>query len=142
MEQITNPILQECASYFVSMRKNLILGAELLYKIREEELWKGTYNNFSEYIVDEIKMDTGRISKILSSYEHFVVKNGIVPAQMVDATEENLYLATKMTGSAEEQLAKALTLTRSELRQQTAYEKNGEEHSCNFKCTVCGKSPQ
>ena len=134
-------LLKECILAFTAAKNSLFEAAQMLWFIRRDEVWKDEYDSWTDFVQNGIKMDKGRVSKLLTSYEHFVVQNGVELAQLTEAQEESLYLASKMEGTVDEQLAKSLTLTRSELRAQSLYEKTGEEHECSFRCTVCGRSP-
>ena len=132
-------ILEETAQYFSTARVNLIAGAANLHKIREEELWKSEYESFSEYLED-IQVSQGMASKLISTYQFYVLENNITQAKLVGIDHEKLYLALKLPGTAEKKLTSAMTLSRQELRQEVADPNDECPHDETIKiCASCHK---
>jgi len=110
-------VLDETASFFTTARQNLMAGAAGLYKIRTEELWKEKYASFAEYLED-IQVSQGMASKLISTFQFYVLDNGFSQAKLENIDHEKLYLALKLEGTAEKKYTSALTLSRQELRQE------------------------
>jgi hypothetical protein len=110
-------ILDDTARCFSSARQSLITGAAGLYKIKEESLWQERYGSYAEYLED-IQVSQGMASKLVSTYQFYVLDNGLSQAKLENIDHEKLYLALKLPGTAEKKLASAQTLSRQELRQE------------------------
>lgn len=130
-------ILKDCADSFKAGRHHLMMAVAMLYEIKEKELWKGKFDHFTDYIEEECKMDKGQASKLLLSYEHFVVNGPVEPAQLEKVNPERLYLAMKLKGSKVQQFKQALLLPKSDLKQQAVYEQTGEECAHKETITIC-----
>lgn len=135
-------ILEKCAESFKAGRHHLILATALLYEIKSKELWKEKHETLTEYIEEECKMDKGQASRLLASYEHFVVNGPVEHAQLENVSLERLYLATKLKGSKATQFKQALLLQRGELKKQAVYEQTGEECPHTTVITICAKCHQ
>ena len=142
MNEITNSILQETAKCFTAARKNLMQGAAQLYKISKEDLWdNGQYSSFSEYLNGECQISDSFASKLITVYTHYVINGGVSQIKLESVDYEKLYLATKLTGDAEEQAVKAETLSRSEIKDELG-SKDGVDcaHTNLIQiCAHCGK---
>lgn len=128
MSNVSTQVLDKCAELFQAGRKNLLAAAGLLYKIKQEELYKVQFETFTEYVEEQCLMDIGQASRLLTTFEHYVVKGGLEPAQLAEINPEKLYLARSLEGSPQQQSVKALTLSKQELKSQRILEQTGEEH--------------
>lgn len=135
-------ILEKCSDLFQGARKNLFSAAALLYKIRDEELWKEKYESLNEYIEEECLMDKGQASRLLTTFEHYVIKGGVELAQLEEVNPEKLYMARQLQGSPSQQAVKATHLSKQELKAQKIFELKGAEcehtHTIQI-CADCGK---
>lgn len=128
-------VLEDCISAFKIAHTGLFEATHLLYRIRKEDLWEGHHSSFSDFL-EECGISRGYASRLLTAYEHFVIEGGVSQRNLQGIDPEKLYLATKLTGSTDEQLTKALTLTRSELRLEHSDEKP-HDHQWIEICTIC-----
>lgn len=138
MQTVVN-VLEQAATFFQNARRSLIAGAELLYKIRQGNLWEGQYSSFAEYVEDECQISRGQASKLLTVYEHFVITHGVSQRNLEGADMEKLYLATSLEVEPEQALIRAKTLTRQELRDELS---SGPQGDCAHDCehfTLCGR---
>lgn len=107
----------------------------LLHRIFAEKLYEGRYSSFGEFVENGLGKSQGWASKQLAVYRHFHLEGGI-GQDALELDTEKLYLASKTEGTPEEQLSRAKTLTRSELKQ----EKNeAQPHKGDFAsiCRTC-----
>ena len=130
-------ILEECAEKFAGARKNALQGIALLWKIREEGLFRETHQSFGAFAEEECGLNASQASRYLTAFEHFSIQGGFSIAQIGEVDVEKLYIAKSLSGSAEEQLAKAQSLSIRELKAQNVYEKTGEECAHEKTYTAC-----
>lgn len=131
-------VLEEVRQMIKIARVSLFRAAASLYRIREENLFSAKFESFNDYLED-IDLDKSQASRLLTAYEHFCVKGGIEPTQLEAINPEKLYLATALDGSIKQQLTKAKTLTKQELRAERHEEKHGE---CTDHVPICAKCHQ
>ena len=129
--KISVNILDEAARLFTAARVNLIAGTELLWKIREEKMWEGSFSSFSEYLNSECQISDGQASKLLKSYEYFVITHGFGQDKIAGVDFEKLYLSTSLPFEPEGQLLRAKEWTRQEIRDQLS---SGPEGDCKHDC--------
>lgn len=124
---------------FQNARSAIIDAIALLYQVREENAWEGQFGSFNEFLEEGCQMDKGQASRLLTAYEHFAINGRVELAQLRAVNPEKLYLASSLPGTPEEQLAKATTLSRSELNIERA--DKGGEHECAYIeiCKFCHK---
>lgn len=102
--------------------KNQIEGAflemaERLYKIREEKLWEGEYEDFDTFIL-EMKLSKPTVSKLCSVYETFVLTHKIPTKKLAPIGWSSLYAIAPYATTlekAEELVDRAGLLTRDHL---------------------------
>ena len=135
MEIETN-ILDRAITFFETARFNLLAGAADLWKIRKEELWRGNYESFNDYL-REVKISAGTASKLVSVYEHFCVGGRFSQAKLSGTDYENLYMAIRYPGDYDKQLSAAQTLSRQELRQELKNPNDDCEHEAIQICRKC-----
>ena len=137
MNEIKLTVLEECSSCFTSARQNLIRGARYLHDISVGKLWQDNFSSFGEFVEQECQISQSFASKLIAVYNHYLVSGGVSQRNLEGVDAEKLYLALKLPGSPEEQLTKAKTLSRGELKQQKEFEETGEE--CKHTTLICAK---
>ena len=63
---------------------------ERLYNIRKDEIWKGAYNNYSEFLQD-MGISDGHASKLVQIYVRFILEYGIRQAKLAQIGIKKLY---------------------------------------------------
>lgn len=126
-------ILRDCASAFKEVRQNLIEGAALLYKIREEKLYEGKYSSFGAYCEEECQISQSFAAKLCQVYQHYVIAGKISPSVLRGVDTERLYLALRLPGEAEAQFTHAQTWSRSEIKAELA---SGGGAECTHPSTI------
>ena len=109
----------------------------LVYEVYEKELWQGRFSSFNEYVqsTDGLGISPGYASKLRQNEAHYVISGGLSPEKLEGIDNESLYMASKLPGTPEEQVAMAKTLTRQELRET----KNEVEPCVHDPVQICGK---
>lgn len=107
----------------------------LIHKIFADKLWEGRYSSFGEFVESGLNKSQSWASKQLAVYKHYHLEGGIAQ-ELLELDTEKLYLAAKSEGTPEEQLARAKTLNRLELKQE-ANEETPHEHIPVSICRVC-----
>lgn len=122
----------------------LELGARL-YKIREERLWEGSYHSFNEFLCD-LRLTPGNASILASVHKNYVLDGGIEPQKLAGVSYSNLYEAIPLIEKegVEAAASKAITLTRSEIKEEVQEKKLGvHEHApkddSRWAVCECGK---
>lgn len=138
MTQLTNIqiLLQEAKTAFADIRGSIVIAMQKLHEVHESKAWEEQYSSFSEFVEEGLQISQGFASKLLSVHKHYLVEGGYSPENIAGIDYEKLYLAQKSGGKIDEQLAKAKTLSRSELRQERA-ETNDHEHEYIEICKHC-----
>lgn len=120
------------------------LGARL-YKIKEEKMWEGAYDNYTEFL-DDAKINPSLASMLTAIHTKYVIENNIPQKTLVGIGYSNLYEAIPLIESdgIEGTMAKVRTLTRSEIKDEVREEKHGEHnHELGTErwgmCKVCNK---
>ncbi len=105
----------------------LTLG-ERLRKIRGEELWRGQWTSFNEY-VKEMKMSEATATKLINIYDKFIVKFGFEPQRVIDAggwgVVAEVLPMVKSQADAIKWLDKCIYLSREDLRIEVRLAKTG-----------------
>lgn len=132
--------LKKAAECFTALRKNLYEGAQLLYHIKTEELWRGKYESFAEYLEQEVRVSESAISKLLSVYKHYCIEGGVSLRKLEVVDMEKAYLALRLPAPVDKQLASAQTLSRGELRREIQDPNDECTHqNCGTVCFDCHK---
>ena len=107
----------------------LELGARL-FKIKEKELWKGTYDSYYEFL-DAAHINPSMASMLVKVHDYYIVQGKRKPAELKTIGYSNLYQAIPLIerDGVETTLVKAQTLTRSEIVDEVKEEKHGK-HDC------------
>ena len=110
----------------------------LVYKVWKENLWEGRFSSFGEYIEspEGLGKSQGYASKLRNVEEHYVIDGGLSQENIAGIDTESLYLAARLPGTPEEQVAMARTLTRRELK-ETANDDTPCEHEIVRMCRRC-----
>lgn len=90
----------------VELKKNIELAfltlGERLYKIREEELYIGSWESFNDYL-EEIKMSPSVASRLISVYSKMVLEYNLEPSLIANAGGwSNAYEIIKIASGKEE----------------------------------------
>lgn len=103
----------------------LELGARL-YKIREEKLWITGYDSYQEFL-DTAHINPGHASILASIHKHYVVEGKQKREALAGIGYSNLYEAIPLIESEgiASAVAKAETLTRSEIKDEVRDQKHG-----------------
>lgn len=119
----------------------LELGARL-YKVHQEKLWSGEYDSFMEF-VDAAGLARPFATQLWTIHRIYVVENKVAPAQLIKAGYAKLWDAIPLleSSNAKTVVTKAVSLTKSELREEVREEKHGEcKHEEIIKiCATCHK---
>lgn len=128
-------LLEQTREAFANVRSSVVVAMQKLYEVQQEDAWKEVSGSFSEYVQSELGVSQGFASKLLTVNRHYLVEAGYSPENIAGIDYECLYLAAKTEGTPEEQLAKARTLTRRELKE----ERNEEEQHEHEPISICRK---
>lgn len=135
MKELSIPsVVAEIKSLVSSVRQNSLALAKNLHFLRSN---LPDERPFGQFVEEEFEISQGFASKLVSNWEHYVITGGVQPSKLEQIDYEKLYLAAKIEGSPELQIAQAKTLSRKELR-QTREETNDHEHEEIRVCRICG----
>lgn len=136
----TEVLVEETRQLLNAVRGSSIKIGENLYNIKET---LPSETNWGDFIRDEFDISESFASKLVTIHRVFVLEGGLSHAKLEGVDTEKLYLSRDLAGDIEEKLAKARTLTRSELK-QTRNDEEPEPHAfarvCY--CSVCGLSEE
>ncbi len=141
----TNSILDNAAVCFRSARSSLMEGAKFLHEIAKDELWRGSYSSFAEYLELECQISQGFASKLIKVYQSYVVEGGLSLRKLEGVDYERLYMAIPLKMPADDRVEQAMQLSRSDLRESLRSEKHGDcthpkgQQEVFYRCKVCGK---
>lgn len=142
---IQTTFIQETKQLVKSIETHFFeLGARL-YKIKEEKLWEGIYDNYT-YFLDDAKINPSLASMLTAIHKKYVIEGNMTQKALVGIGYSNLYEAIPLIESEgiETTMAKARTLTRSEIKDEVREEKHGiHEHELGPErwamCKTCKK---
>ena len=118
MNQITTEVvevIEQTKALWTQGRKVMIQVAYNLQVIKNSEAWK-EYETFPKFCEEVLDIRQSTTSKLLTIAQYFLRE--YTPDQIGPTDYESLYAATMLPGTVEENLAKAKTLTRRELREE------------------------
>lgn len=124
MESLTTSLIEQTRNLLNAVRGSSIKIGENLYTLKQS-LEAGT--DWGDLLRDEFDISESFATKLISIHRVLRVEGGLSQAKLEGIDSEKLYLSLKLTGSAEEKLAKATTLTRRELREERV--DDGHVHS-------------
>lgn len=129
-------LLDQTKEAFANVRNSVVVAMQYLYAVREEGAWKEVASSFSEYVEGELNISQSFASKLLAVNQHYLIEAGVSPENIAGIDYECLYLAAKTEGSLEEQIEKARTLTRRELKEERN-DIEPHDHEPISICKVC-----
>lgn len=135
---MTDNLLALTKSAFAKARGSVVEAMQYLWLVKEEEAWKEVSPTWSDYVSSELDISQGFASRLLSVNNHYLIKGGLAPENIEGIDHERLYIAAQTEGEVEEQVARARTLTRRELKESRVDggHIHGEEIIQIYKC--CG----
>lgn len=138
MSSPATTILSDTSDLFKAVRRDLVRAAKLLWEISEKELWKGKFSSFGEYVETECGISQSFAAKLSSVWGHYVIKGGVLSAQLQKVDNEKLYLAMRLPMAPIQQLIRAESWSRSELKAEIA-SKGGPDCTHETQITICAK---
>ena len=145
--EITSPreFLKETIKLKIDTESAFLELAARLYKIHNENLWKGEYSDYEEFLLDA-RISKATASKLESVYSVFVLKHRIQAQKLAQVGWSSLYAISSHADTKEratELVERAGLLTRGDLENSLKNEKNpGCKHSWQElhlrQCTECG----
>lgn len=131
-------LMAKAAACFRETRKSIVEGMGYLYQIHETGAWSvGGWSSFGEYCEQACGVSQSFASKLISVHKHYV-NNGVDVLRLRAVDAEKLYLASSLPGTPEEQVIKAETLTRQEIKDELASGVDGDcEHPTRI--TICSR---
>ena len=135
----TNNLLEKTELLFKNVRSSVMEAAGALYECEQSKVWEEKYSTWSEFVEQGCGVSKGFAAKLLKSYKYYAVEGGYTTEELKDIDAEKLYLSIGLKGNTEEQLNKAQTLSRQEIKSELAV-KDGKEHEHEFIniCRICG----
>ncbi len=110
-------LLTETKQAFAKVRSSVVDAMQKLYQVKESGEWQAVASSFGEYVESELQISQGFASKLLTVNEHYLLA-GVSQEKIAGIDYECLYLAAKTEGTLDEQIEKARTLTRRELKEE------------------------
>lgn len=126
-------ILKDCASAFKEVRRNVVVAAKMLWEISDKSLWKGEYTSFGEYVERECQISSSFAAKLVIVYGHYVIDSRASERQIEAVDAEKLYLASRLKLPMEQQLVRAESWSRQELKAELA---SGGGAECTHPSTI------
>lgn len=119
-------------------KKVMIQVAWNLLKIRESGEWeKYGHKTFQQFCQEELDISQSQTSKLIQVADYYLEK--YTPEEIGACDYERLYASTKLPGTPEENLSKALTWSRDDFKQNKAeIEPHPFVEVCY--CKTCGLS--
>lgn len=128
VEKVTvGGLLEETKTAFEAVKGCTLVAMQRLHQVHATEAWKAVADSFGAYVEGELGISQSFASKLLSVAKHYLVQGNLSPDKLAGIDYESLYLAKKLAGTVEEQLAKAETLSRAELKAENV--DDGHVHS-------------
>lgn len=121
---------------FSSARKSMVQAMQYLHAVYEEDAWKEVSTTWGEYLDTELGIAQSQASKLLSVHKYYLLEGELEPDEIAGVDYEKLNAARSLPGTPEENLAKAKTLSRRELKEErNDTEETPHEHiPC---CAIC-----
>lgn len=140
MELSTETLIAETRELWNAGKKVMIQVAYNLLKIRDSEEWeKYEHKTFQQFCQNELDISQSQASKLIQVADYYLDK--YTPEQIGACDYERLYASTKLPGTPEENLSKALTWSRDDFKKEKA-----ELTPHDFKevcyCSICGLSKE
>jgi len=126
-------LIQEVKDAFANVRSSVEYAMQKLYAIKESGEWADVSDNWGQFVEAELGISQSFSSKLLSVNQHYLIEGGFSPEKIEGIDYECLYLAAKTEGTQEEQVARARTLTRRELKES----RNDEDPHDHIPVSIC-----
>lgn len=126
-------LISETKDLWNTGKKVMIQVAYNLAQIQKSDAWQD-YESFPKFCEAELDIRQSTTSKLLTIADYYL--RSLSPEQIGPVDYERLYQATMLPGTVEENLSKAQTLTRLELKQEL---NDSEPHTGEFVeyCKFC-----
>jgi hypothetical protein len=137
----TLELISQTKELLHAVRGSLIHVARNLHIIRESNEWQGHASSWSEFCESILEIPQSQASKLLGIHQHYIIDGGKDIEDLIGLDYEKAYSARKLPGTVDEQLAKARTLSRTELKHEANDAEvipHAFEEVCY--CRVCGLS--
>lgn len=129
----TKHLLPATKDAFGSVRHSVVVAMQLLSAVKDSGVWEQVANSWGEYVESELGISQSFASKLLTVNAAYILQGKVSPEKLEGIDYERLYLAQMLSGSVEEQIEKARTLTRKELKE----ERNDEEPHTHQWIQIC-----
>lgn len=136
--QQTKQLVKQIETHFFE------LGARL-HTIKEKKMWESDYSTYTEFLEDA-KINPSLASMLTAIHTKYVIENNVPMQSLAGIGYSNLYEAIPLIekDGVDKTLAKVITLTRSEIKDEVRDEKHGEhEHQLGKErwamCEICKK---
>jgi len=143
MNEITVPVglneLDACIFLVKLSDKASSMSRELLYRLQETRHWESRFSSWNEFVEssDGLGKSAGWASKQLAVHKHYIIEGKVSHAKLENIDNERLYLAIKLPMSPEEQVIRAETWGRSEIKAELASNGGADcSHDCEH-VTIC-----
>lgn len=136
MNELTTGLLQETKDAFANMRHSVLDAMVKLAQVKEQVAWEQVAPNWGQYVESELGISQSFASKLLTVHTNYFVLGGLSQEKLQGIDYECLYLAAKTEGTVEEQVAKARTLTRRELKEERNDDKPHDHEPVSI-CKIC-----
>ncbi len=134
MNELQTNLIEETRQLWNQGKKVMVQIAWNLFRIRESGEWQ-EYDTFPKFVDAELGIKQSQTSKLLTIAEFYLEK--YTPEQIGPIDYELLYASAKLPGTPEENLAKAKTLTRDDLKKIAPAAGPHEAVWVKY-CEVCG----
>jgi hypothetical protein len=137
---IVEELVEETRGLLTRGKELLVKVAYNLKALKDSGEWeKYGHDTFPKFCQEELDLSQSNTTKYLTIAEYFSEK--FSPEDIGPVAIENLYLASKLPGDLEENLAKAKTWRREDFKQDKA-ETTPHEFARVCYCSVCGLSEE
>lgn len=127
------------------IEESFLLLGQRLKKIRDEELYKGQYETFPNFL-EELKVSESVASRLISVYQRFMVEYGLSQEKVLRVGWSDAYQIMKATDNkeeAEEWVEKGQVLSSGDLRKELTEKRTGKDmRTCEhefYTLRVCRK---
>lgn len=132
MNEITpRTFLKETIKLKVDTEAAFLELAARLYKIHTDNLWKGEYESYEEFLL-EARISKATASKLETVYATFILKHKIPKTMLAEAGWSSLYAIASRSDTKEkavELVERAVSLTRDDLTRSLQNE-DGKQDRC------------
>ena len=137
-------LCQEVKMMSLSIKRNFILMAEKLKKIRDERLYVSAgHEAFWMFCEEDCEMSESSASKLITTYEKLVLKFGISPSKLLKSWNSAYMIASACDTKEKAEGLLEKNLPPSELKKELAEMKGGDNHKHSWveihirQCKTC-----